>query len=170
MILPLETAFGKFISFWHLHDLTLSLIYNHVMTDYHFYHPIEVRYADIDAQGHLNNAKFLTFFEQARIQYLRRLGLFSGEQSFMDIGVILADIHIAFRAPVLWGMDVRVGVKTVKLGNKSMTVAQCLKNGPDGSIMAEGEVVLVTYDYHSGVTLPIPQAWHETISRFESLP
>lgn len=138
------------------------------MTDYRFYHPIEVRYADIDAQGHLNNAKFLTYFEQARIQYLRHLGLFSGEQSFMDIGVILADVHIAFRAPVLWGMDARVGVKTVKMGNKSLTVAQCLMNGPGGPMMAEGEVVLVTYDYHSGTTLPIPATWREKIARFEA--
>lgn len=107
------------------------------MIDYRFYHPIEVRYADIDAQGHLNNAKFLTFFEQARIQYLRHLGLFSVDQSFMQIGVILADLHIAFRAPVLWGMDVRVGVRTVRLGNKSMTLSQCLRNGPDGPFMAE---------------------------------
>ncbi len=139
------------------------------MTDYRFYHPIEVRYADIDAQGHLNNAKFLTYFEQARIQYLRHLGLFSSGQSFMDIGVILADVHLAFRAPVLWGMDVRVGVRTLKLGNKSMTVAQCLRNGPDGPVMAEGEVVLVTYDYRSGVTIPLPQAWRDIIARFENL-
>ena len=137
------------------------------MTDYRFFHPIEVRYADIDAQGHLNNAKFLTYFEQARIQYLRHLGLFAKDQSFMDIGVILADVHIAFLAPVLWGMDVQVGVKTIKLGNKSMTVAQCLKNGLNGQVMAEGEVVLVTYDYHSGITLPLPPEWRDKISRFE---
>lgn len=137
------------------------------MTDYRFYHPIEVRYADIDAQGHLNNAKFLTYFEQARIQYLRHLGLFAGGQSFMDIGVILADVHIAFRAPVLWGMDVRVGVRTARLGNKSFTVSQCLQNGPGGPIMAEGEVVLVTYDYRSGATLSLPPEWREKITRFE---
>lgn len=140
------------------------------MTEYRFQHPIEIRYADIDAQGHLNNAKFLTFFEQARIQYLRHLGLFSDNQSFMDIGVILADVHIAFRAPVLWGMDVRVGVKSTRLGNKSLTVSQCLLNGANGQVMAEGEVVLVTYDYRSGQTLPIPAKWREAITRFEELP
>lgn len=142
-------------------------IYNHTVADFYFYHPIEIRYADIDAQGHLNNAKFLTFFEQARIQYLHHLGLFTKGTSFMDIGVILADIHVAFRAPVLWGMDVRVGVKTVHLGNKSMKVAQCLRNGPDGPILAEGEVVLVTYDYHTGATLPLPMKWREAIETFE---
>lgn len=139
------------------------------MADYRFYHPIEVRYADLDAQGHLNNARYLTFFEQARIQYFRHLGLFSAQGSFMDFGIILADVHIAFRAPVLWGMDIRVGVKTLKLGNKSMTVSQCLRNGPDGALMAEGQVVMVAYDYHSGATIPIPETWRETIARFDTL-
>lgn len=140
------------------------------MPDYRFYHPVEVRYADIDAQGHLNNAKYLTFFEQARIQYFLHLGLFSAQGSFMDLGIILADVHLAFRAPVLWGMDVRVGVRTLKLGNKSMSVSQCLRNGLDGPLMAEGEVVMVAYDYHSGATVPIPDSWRETIARFENLP
>jgi acyl-CoA thioester hydrolase len=139
------------------------------MADYRFYHPIEVRYADLDAQGHLNNARYLTFFEQARIQYFRHLGLFSAQGSFMDFGIILADVHIAFCAPVLWGMDIRVGVKTLKLGNKSMTVSQCLRNGPDGALMAEGQVVMVAYDYHSGATIPIPETWRETIARFDTL-
>jgi acyl-CoA thioester hydrolase len=139
------------------------------MSEYRFYHPIEVRYADIDAQGHLNNAKYLTFFEQARIQYFQYLGLFAARDSFMDLGIILADIHVAFCAPVMWGMDVRIGVRTLKLGNKSMTVSQCLRNGPDGPLMAEGEVVLVTYDYRSSVTVPIPNPWRETIAGFENL-
>jgi acyl-CoA thioester hydrolase len=140
------------------------------MTNFRFYHPMEVRYADIDAQGHLNNAKFLTFFEQARVHYLLHLGLFGKDQSFMDIGIILADVHVAFRAPVLWGAQVRVGVKTLRLGNKSLTVAQCLANGDSGVILAEGEVVLVTYDYRSGQTVSIPQNWRTVIAKFEGLP
>ncbi|NOY99067.1 MAG: acyl-CoA thioesterase, partial [Chloroflexi bacterium] len=39
------------------------------MSDFHFYHPIVVRYGDLDPQGHLNNARYLTYFEQARIHY-----------------------------------------------------------------------------------------------------
>ena len=60
------------------------------MSDYHFYHPIEVRYGDLDPQGHVNNAKHLTYFEQARVAYMIELGLFTKDQSFMSIGVIIA--------------------------------------------------------------------------------
>jgi hypothetical protein len=73
------------------------------MSDFKFFHPIEVRYGDLDPQGHVNNAKFLTYFEQARGYYLVHLGLFGMDQSFEELGVVVADIHIHYRAPVTVG-------------------------------------------------------------------
>jgi acyl-CoA thioester hydrolase len=137
------------------------------LSNFHFYHPIEVRYGDLDPQGHLNNAKFVTFFEQARIQYIRHLGLFKEGQSFMDIGVILADVHIAYKKPVEWGTPVKVGVRTLKIGNKSMTVEQNVVHAETEEVFATGEVVMVTYDYREGKSIPVPQEWREAATRFE---
>jgi acyl-CoA thioester hydrolase len=139
------------------------------MTDYNFTHPIEVRYGDLDPQGHLNNAKYLTYFEQARIFYFTKLGLFKPGISFMDIGVILADVHLTFHAPVLFGMDIHVGVRTTRLGNKSFTIEQALIDRSTGTQLCTGELVVVSYDYHIGRTLPIPSEWREKISMFEDL-
>jgi acyl-CoA thioester hydrolase len=55
---------------------------------------MEVRYGDLDPQGHLNNVKYLTYFEPARLHYFTKLGLITGDQSFTGIGVIIADIHV----------------------------------------------------------------------------
>jgi acyl-CoA thioester hydrolase len=139
------------------------------MTDYNFTHPIEVRYGDLDPQGHLNNARYLTYFEQARIFYFTKLGLFMPGISFMDIGVILADVHLTFHAPVLFGMDVHAGVRTTRLGNKSFTVEQALIDRSTAAQLCTGELVVVTYDYHTGQTMPIPLDWREKISMFEDL-
>jgi acyl-CoA thioester hydrolase len=139
------------------------------MSDFKFFHPIEVRYGDLDPQGHLNNAKYLTFFEQARVHYLIHLGLFTKDQSFMNIGVIIADVHIAFLAPIHFGDDVKVGVRTSKLGNKSMTIEQNIVNNTSGQEMAKGEVVTVTFDYQSKKTISIPDEWRDKISKFEGL-
>ena len=94
------------------------------MTDFKFFHPTEVRYGDLDPQGHVNNAKHLTYFEQARIAYMIELGLFTKDQSFMEIGVILADVHITYLAPIYFGERINVGVHISKLGNKSMKWSQ----------------------------------------------
>jgi acyl-CoA thioester hydrolase len=139
------------------------------MPQFHFHHPIEGRYGDLDPQGHLNNAKFLTFFEQGRIHYLRQLGLFTTGQSFMDIGFILADVHIAFKKPVEWGTPVRIGVRTIKIGGKSMTVEQTIAHAETDEVFAIGEVVMVAYDYRTGKSILISQDWRDIISKFEEL-
>ena len=139
------------------------------MSEYHFFHPIEVRYGELDPQGHVNNAKFLTYFEQARIEYWIQMGFFSRDQSFMEIGVIIADVHITYLEPVYFGQNIKVGVRVVRLGNKSMNWEQNVVDADTGRELARGELVVVTYDYKQEKTIPIPQRWREKIIEFEGL-
>ncbi len=139
------------------------------MSEIRFYHPMEVRYADLDPQGHLNNAKFLTYFEQARIRYLEHLGLFRKDQSFMDIGMIVADIHIKYRAPIFLGTTVQVGVRTEAVGNKSISVRETIEDAGTGQLYADGMVILVTYDYHTHKTMPVPEDWRRTFMDYEGI-
>jgi acyl-CoA thioester hydrolase len=140
------------------------------MSDYRFFHPMEVRYGDLDPQGHLNNAKYLTLFEQARVRYWTELGLFSEDQSFAEIGVILADVHIRYQAPVRWGTALNVGVRTVGIGFKSLTVEQCILNRAGVQTYADGTVVLVAYDYGKHASMRVPDAWRERLESFEARP
>ena len=144
-------------------------MYNRRMTDFRFFHPIEVRYGDLDPQGHVNNAKYLTFFEQARVRYMIHLGLYAQDQSFKKVGVIVADVHLAFLTPIHFDDDVKVGVRISKLGNKSMTVEQSIVNNVSGLEMAKGEVVTVTFDYAVQNTISIPEEWRNKIKAFEGL-
>ena len=137
------------------------------MSQFRFFRPVEVRYGDLDPQGHVNNAKHLTYFEQARIAYLIELGLFSKDQSFMEIGVILADVHITYLEPVYFGQNIKVGVHVAKLGNKSMTWEQNIVDEDTSKEIAKGAIIMVTYDYRASKTIPIPQEWIEKIIKFE---
>jgi acyl-CoA thioester hydrolase len=138
------------------------------MADFRFYYPIEVRYGDLDPQGHVNNARFLTYFEQARIQYVIHLNLWDG-RSYFDIGFILADAQVTFLGPVLFGQKIRAGVRVTRLGNKSLTMEYGLEDIQDGQQLARGSAALVTYDYHDWRTIPIPDHWRQTIALFEGL-
>jgi len=137
------------------------------MPEFRFYHPIEVRYGDLDPQGHLNNARYLTYFEQARVRYLIHLGLFGKGHSFTDIGIILAEAKVTFLAPVQYGTDVRVGMCISRLGEKSMTAEYTLRDGATDEELATGSAVLVAYNYQTGKTIPIPEGWRKKISEFE---
>ncbi len=139
------------------------------MTDFRFYHLIEVRYGDLDPQGHVNNAKFLTYVEQGRVFYLKQLKLWEGG-SFLDIGVILADVQLTFRKAIQFGDPIRVGVRISRIGNKSMTSEYRIEDARDESEYATGSCVLVTYDYRSKRSVPIPEEWRKAILQFEGLP
>jgi acyl-CoA thioester hydrolase len=159
------------------------------MTEFRFFHPIEIRYGDLDPQGHVNNAKYLTYFEQARIAYIQHLGLWgatpgSGDlgseaaeagdaehthHSFDDIGIILADVHVTFRSPVWFQHKVQVGVCVTRLGTKSMTMEYVLEDLNDGRELATANSVLVTYNYPTHTTIPIPPLWRDVIIAFEGL-
>lgn len=138
------------------------------MPDFHFFHPIEVRYSDLDPQWHVNNAKFLSYFEQARISYVSHLGLWDG-RSFHDVGFILAEVRLTFLVPVLFRQPVQVGVRVAHLGNKSLRMEYQLIDADTRQVLATGDSVLVTYDYHTQTTVPIPADWRKTISAFENL-
>ena len=138
------------------------------MTDFKFFHPTEVRYGDLDPQGHVNNAKYLTYFEQARIYYLIQLGLFNKDQSFMEVGVIIADIHITYHATTHYGDAIKIGVKIAKIGNKSLSVEQCVMDANTGKITASATIVMVTFDYEGLKTIRVPDDWKKKISEFDS--
>ncbi len=138
------------------------------MQEFRFYHPIEVRYGDLDPQGHVNNAKYLTYLETGRMAYVRHLGLLP-DGSFLDLGMILAAVQIDFREPILFGQPVRVGVRVESIGNKSMKMAHSIEDANDGRLLAAASCVLVAYDYHSNESVPVPDAWRKVINEYEGL-
>ncbi|MFC2037436.1 acyl-CoA thioesterase [Chloroflexota bacterium] len=125
---------------------------------------IPIRYADIDAQRHLNNVAYFAFMEHARVEYLRETGLWSGED-FESIGMIVAETSCNYRAPGFLGETVTVWTRVSHLGNKSFHFEYQLET-EQGEI-ATGRSVQVCYDYVRQRSIPIPDAWRETILAYE---
>lgn len=143
--------------------------YNGGMHPFHFFKSLEIRYGDLDPQGHVNNARYLTYLEQARVAYLIHLNLWDG-QSFTDLGMILADVHITYRAPLLFGNQIQVGVHVTRLGGKSMTMEYVIEDSQTHQELAHAATVLVAYDYRQNQTIPLPDSWRQRITEFENLP
>jgi acyl-CoA thioester hydrolase len=137
------------------------------MENYNFSYVIPIRYSDLDPQWHVNNARFLSFIEQARYAYLIELGLWDGVD-FFNLGLIVADIHMAYLAPIALGQTVRVYIRADRLGNKSLTFAYEIRDEETGLLHARAETVMVAYDYHTHQSIPLPQAWRERINAHEA--
>ncbi|HPH97498.1 MAG TPA: thioesterase family protein [Anaerolineaceae bacterium] len=131
-----------------------------------YYVPILIRYNDIDAQWHVNNARAISFIEQARMSYLKHLGLWDAE-SFQDLGLIVADVHASYIAPIKYNQSIRVGVRVQRLGNKSMTFDYQIEDKDTHAVLVKAETVMVAYDYHTLKSIEVPENWRKKILAYE---
>jgi acyl-CoA thioester hydrolase len=125
---------------------------------------IPIRYADIDAQRHLNNVAYFTFMEHARVVYLREVGLWR-EGDFDAIGMILAEASCTYAAPAFLGETVTIWTRVSSLGTKSFRVEYVLET--ERGEIATGRSVQVCYDYAARSSIPIPDHWREAITAYE---
>ncbi|MBN2257659.1 MAG: acyl-CoA thioesterase [Anaerolineaceae bacterium] len=138
------------------------------MQQFRFYQPIQIRYNDIDAQGHVNNAKYITFIEFARIKYIVEIGLWAGE-SFLDLDLIVADSHVSYLAPTKLSQSIKVGVRVSAIGNKSLTFQYQIEDEDSRKVLATAETVMVSFDYRTERTTPVSQDWRKMISKYEGV-
>ena len=103
-----------------------------------------VRFRDLDAMGHVNNAVYSTYLEQARI------GILGGLSPF-----ILARVEIDFRAQIRGGDEVEVRTRCVHVGTKSFQLEHQIWSAE--RLVAEAKSVLVGYDYELGASVPLPE-------------
>jgi acyl-CoA thioester hydrolase len=132
---------------------------------------IEVRFADTDAMGHVNNAVYLTYCEVARITYWTdvtdepvRLGTAGAES------LILAEARITYRAPAFHGQVVTVETRATRIGRSSFTLEHRLTAAvPDGepTLVALSESILVRYDYARDAPVPLSADAIGAIEGFE---
>lgn len=138
-----------------------------------FSHRVEiiVRFADTDAMGHVNNAKYLTYCEIARIRYWTDV---IGEPIALGTegaeSLILAEARITYRAPAFHGENVTVDTRATRIGRSSFSLEhRLLAAVPDGTprLVAVSESILVRYDYASGTPVALSAAHIAAIETFE---
>lgn len=129
--------------------------------------PIEVRFGDLDAFGHVNNAVIFTYIETGRIRYLVDLGIRSPQAGWNDLAFILAHINCDFRRPIFYGQRVEVGSRVTEIKRSSLRLEHRLE--ADGELVAEGDGVLVHYDYSAQSSTVISLEMRARIEAFEGL-
>ncbi|MBX7094454.1 MAG: acyl-CoA thioesterase [Flavobacteriales bacterium] len=120
---------------------------------------IEVRFVDIDVMGHVNNAVYLNYFEQARMHFFRaKIGT---EWDWVNHGILLARNEIDYKEPTLLFDDLHIETWLGKVGTKSLEMEYEVFVPESGSrkIKAKGKSVLVCFDYTRKCTTEVPEVW-----------
>ncbi len=141
--------------------------------DFAHRHDVEVRLSDTDAMGHVNNARYLTYVEIARVAYYEQvtgnalpIGVHGAEE-----GMILAEIRMAYRSPAFYGETLVVETRVDRIGRTSFGMSHRI-TAPESRygrarLVAVADSTLVSYDYTDERPIPVPDEWRAAMEAFE---
>ncbi|EIJ44102.1 putative thioesterase [Beggiatoa alba B18LD] len=117
-----------------------------------------IRWSDMDALGHVNNSRYFTFMEQARIEWLDSLGMkLEGEE-----GPVLVKAECNYLLPIVYPATITVDTYVGKTGRSSVPfIHEIYDSQQPTKIYAQGHVVMVWVNYHMGKSLPLPDLWRQ---------
>ena len=121
--------------------------------------PIDVRFSDLDALGHVNHAVFLTYLEHARTRWW---ALLLAGRPFQSEGFVMARVAVDYRKPIHLGDPVRVELRCSHLGRSSFTLDFRVLRENDGALLAEAQTVQVMVEFPAQRPRPLSpetRAW-----------
>ena len=142
-----------------------------VQGEFRYEHAIEVRFADTDAFGHINNAVYLSYFEAARAGYYAEVmgtpfgtGERASERTF-----VIADAHVFYRAPAFFGERLLVGCRFSWTGRSSFGLEYRVRAEQSvvapARVIADGSTVQVMFDLATNKVMRVPA---DLLQRFEA--
>ncbi len=137
--------------------------------DYLHHIEMNVRFMDLDAMNHVNNARYLNFLEEARIAYSQEmLDLF---KNINDLNVVVARIEIDYIRPILYGEKIKVLSRIKSIGQKSFTFDSiiCVKKGEELKVAAKAIQVIVAFNPSTNKSTKIPIEMANRIKQIEKL-
>lgn len=134
------------------------------MSEFRFHHQLQARFRDADLFGHVNNAVYFTYMEEARWAYWREI---TGDVPQTGVpALILARVECDFIRPLRPGERLDIWTGTTRIGKSSLSL-DCEMRDERGEPVAKGKAVLVTYDYLASKSMPVPDWCRARIEEYE---
>lgn len=127
--------------------------------------PIQLRFNDFDALGHVNNSVYFSFYDLGKTEYFREV--IPEMSSNEEVGVVIANIQVSFLLPVFPGENVAVQTAVTEIGNKSFKLLQHLIDCDTNEVKCICQTVMVGYDAKTKTTYPISDAWRKAFNVYE---
>ena len=121
--------------------------------------PIQMRFADIDSFGHVNNIAQQSYFDLGKAEFFAELWRLVPEQQ--QVTAMIVSVQNDFLRQILWGDDVSVITSIEAVGTKSLTFSQQIVRGEE--LCSRSRTVMVCYDKEAQEPVPVPAEWREFI-------
>ena len=132
-----------------------------------FSFPIQVRFADTDAQGHAFFGSYFTYMDEAFMAYIAELGYPWSTLVEKGLALFYVDSGCQFKGPSFFGDRLKVRTRIAELGNSSMTVEMTIVRDADREIVAAGYIKAVLVDAHEEKSTPIPDDFRTAVKRYQ---
>ena len=130
--------------------------------------PIQLRFNDFDALGHVNNSVYFSFYDLGKTSYFA--DVLSKLEVAKEVGVVIGHIEVSFLLPVYPGENVAVQTAVVEIGNKSFKLLQHLVDLDTNEIKCICNTVMVCFDAKTKTTRQISEEWRKAMADFEMNP
>ena len=118
--------------------------------DFKFQHPVTTRWKDLDAFRHINNAVYLSYIEDARIELLKRWEITPDRKS-----VIVASVKIDYYKQVIHPAKLIIGQRITRIGNKSFDISSVVFNDTTNEPVCKSIITIVCFDFSLNQTVPV---------------
>jgi acyl-CoA thioester hydrolase len=125
-----------------------------------------VVWGEMDSYRHVNNVVYFRYFENARLEYFRRLDWFAYEKEH-GVGPILAATQARFRRPLTYPDHIAIGCRVSALERDRFTMEHRIFSRGQKALVTEGQGTVVTFHYERGQKVPIPDEIRRRIAALE---
>lgn len=137
--------------------------------EFGFFFPLRVRYAEIDGQGVVFNAHYLTYYDTALTEFMVR---YLGYDYFAEVVRTGFDFHLVkslveYKAPIRFDAEIEIGVRVARLGRSSITFCPAIFPKGGDEVLATGEIVWVNTNQKTGKSSPLPEDFVQRLKRRE---
>ncbi|MGH9755108.1 MAG: acyl-CoA thioesterase [Blastocatellia bacterium] len=131
-----------------------------------YWKTIEVRWGDMDAQGHVNNAVYFTYCESARVELLRKIG-YKGKQAGADEGPALVSASCDFKRQVVYPATLDVGVRVERIGRRSFEMSYGIFIHGTEQLAASARSVNAWVDYAAERAVELPDWFRVALAEYQ---
>lgn len=133
---------------------------------------IPVRFVDVDSMGHVNNAKYMTYFEEGRVAYFKKIPQLDfrnfGKEGESKKSFILAEVTCQFKSPAALGETLIVSTGVTSTSRSSFVMEYEIVETSSGRLVATGRSVQVCFDYDQGKSIPLSEDLKKAFQKIEN--
>ncbi|MBN1429976.1 MAG: acyl-CoA thioesterase [Anaerolineae bacterium] len=134
---------------------------------YRFYHPIRVRYVEVDSQQHVYFGHYLTYFDVALIEYMNTIGFDYQDMMASGIDMFYVASECQHKGRACFNDLLHIHARIGAIGNSSFTFEFAITKQPDNELVATGKITAVAVDIQTKKPVRAPNGLREAVARFE---